>query len=75
MESAGLITRTRAANDERRVIVALTPAGKSLRRKAEKVPLAVTCATGCAFDDITRLTAQLQTLRANVAGSIAPDTP
>jgi DNA-binding MarR family transcriptional regulator len=71
MEAAGLLTRSRAAEDERRVIVALTAAGRAMRRKAEKVPLAVACATGCRLDEISALTTQLQTLRANVADQVA----
>jgi MarR family transcriptional regulator, organic hydroperoxide resistance regulator len=71
MEAAGLLTRSRAADDERRVIVALSTAGRALRRKAEKVPLTVACATGCQLDEIATLTAQLQTLRANIAAQVA----
>ncbi len=67
MEVAGLLTRERAAQDERRVIVTLSTTGRALRRKAEKVPLAVACATGCELDAIATLTTQLQALRANVA--------
>jgi len=67
METAGLLTRSRAADDERRVIVALSASGRALRRKAEKVPLAVACATGCELDEIATLTAQLQALRAQIA--------
>jgi DNA-binding MarR family transcriptional regulator len=72
METAGLLTRTRAVDDERRVIVGLTAAGRALRRKAEGVPIAVACATGCELDELTALTAQLQALRANVADQVAP---
>jgi MarR family transcriptional regulator, organic hydroperoxide resistance regulator len=68
MESAGLLTRTRAADDERRVIVTLTANGRALRRKAESVPLTVACASGCTLTELTTLTAQLQKLRGNVAG-------
>jgi DNA-binding MarR family transcriptional regulator len=38
LESAGLITRTRKIDDERSLDVELTPAGRALRAKAEKVP-------------------------------------
>ncbi|MCR2804161.1 MarR family winged helix-turn-helix transcriptional regulator [Paenibacillus soyae] len=38
LESAGLITRARAKNDERSVIVALTEQGRSLREKAVCIP-------------------------------------
>ena len=71
IEAAGLLTRTRAVDDERRVIVALSAAGRALRRRAEQVPLEVACATGCQLDEIATLTAQLQALRANVASHLA----
>ncbi|MES1163154.1 MAG: MarR family transcriptional regulator [Rhizobacter sp.] len=71
MEAAGLLVRERAAEDERRVIVTLTSAGRALRRKAEDVPMQVACATGCRLDDISALTTQLQALRASVAGHLA----
>ena len=71
MEAAGLLARERAASDERRVIVTLTAAGRALCRKAESVPRQVACATGCKLDEISRLTAQLQALRSNVAHQLA----
>jgi DNA-binding MarR family transcriptional regulator len=72
MEVAGLLQRTRAADDERRVIVTLTIAGRALRRRAEAVPLQVACATGCQLAEISALTSQLQALRSNVAGHLEP---
>jgi DNA-binding MarR family transcriptional regulator len=71
MEVAGLLARERAADDERRVIVTLTAAGRALRRKAEGVPHQVACATGCKLTELTNLTAQLQALRTNVAGQLS----
>ena len=70
MEAAGWLTRLRDAADERRVIVTLTAPGRALRRRAAEVPMQVACATGCKLTEITELTAQLQTLRANVAASL-----
>ena len=70
MEAAGLLTRERATDDERRVVVALTPAGRALRRKAAHIPATVACASGCKLDTLTALTAQLQALRNNVAGHL-----
>ena len=72
MESAGLLVRSRAADDERRVNVALSPAGRALRRKATHVPLDVACATGCKLTELTALTAQLHRLRSNIAGHLEP---
>lgn len=41
LEAAGLVTRHRRADDERVLDVQLTPAGRALRSRAEKVPPAV----------------------------------
>jgi MarR family transcriptional regulator, organic hydroperoxide resistance regulator len=71
MEAAGLLKRERAAADERRVIVSLSAAGRALRRRCERVPIEVACATGCKLSELTELTAQLQALRSNVAGHLA----
>ena len=66
MEAAGWLTRLRAVDDERRVIVSLTTAGRALRRKAQHVPNEVACASGCELGELADLTRRLQTLRANV---------
>ena len=72
MQTAGLLQRARAADDERRVIVTLTATGRALRRRAEAVPLQVACATGCKLAELATLTVQLQALRSNVAGHLEP---
>ena len=66
MEAAGWLTRLRAVDDERRVIVSLTAAGRALRRKAQHVPNEVACASGCELDELADLTRRLQALRASV---------
>jgi len=38
MELAGFVTRSRDPEDERRVLVALTPSGQSLREAARSIP-------------------------------------
>lgn len=43
LEKAGLISRKRDAEDERRVLIDLTQAGRALRAEALKVPMAVFC--------------------------------
>ena len=72
MEAAGQLVRSRAADDERRVSVALSSAGRALRRKAAHVPREVACATGCNLTELTALTAQLHRLRSNLAGHLEP---
>ncbi|SBV37766.1 putative organic hydroperoxide resistance transcriptional regulator (ohrR) [uncultured Stenotrophomonas sp.] len=66
LQTAGLVTRTRAREDERQVIVALTAAGRALRRKAERIPEQVMCAVGCGLDELAALKRQLETLRLNL---------
>ncbi|MCW7541238.1 MarR family transcriptional regulator [Aquabacterium sp. A7-Y] len=63
MEAGGWLTRTRAAEDERRVIITLTTAGRSLRKRAADVPRAVSCAVQCSFDEMTELRQRLHDLR------------
>ncbi len=70
LELAGWLTRLRAVDDERRVIVSLTAAGRALRRKAQHVPSEVACAAGCELDELADLTRRLQRLRANVGQHI-----
>lgn len=70
LEVAGWLTRLRAVDDERRVIVSLTAAGRALRRKAQHVPSEVACAAGCELDELADLTRRLQRLRANVGQHI-----
>jgi DNA-binding MarR family transcriptional regulator len=41
LEALGYLTRRRSSADERMLDVALTPSGRALRRKAEKIPYAV----------------------------------
>jgi DNA-binding MarR family transcriptional regulator len=46
LEEKELITRRRGKDDERKVYIKLTAAGKKLREKAGDVPLAIACAAG-----------------------------
>ena len=67
LEEAGRLSRTRDTSDERRVIITLTKAGRALKKKAVAIPPNVICATACQVDELQALTAQLNTLRANLA--------
>lgn len=70
MEAAGLVTRTRAASDERQVIIALTKEGSALRNKAADVQNGVMCATECSIDEVLAMKAQLEELRAKLVKSV-----
>jgi MarR family transcriptional regulator, organic hydroperoxide resistance regulator len=63
LEAAGLITRTREPSDERLVRIALTSAGKALRKAAERIPVELACAIGRSSEDIERLKADLLSVR------------
>jgi DNA-binding MarR family transcriptional regulator len=63
MEQADLITRTRCPNDERQVIIALTPHGDALRHEAAKLPEAIISATQCTLEQVVGMKEQLNTLR------------
>ena len=67
LESAGLVTRERAADDERRLDLRLTPAGERLREEAERVPPQVVAALGVELEELLELQARLSTLIARVA--------
>src|SRR5512139_4068132 len=69
LEASGLLQRLRDATDERRVLLQLTPAGRSLKERAVQVPRAVASATGCGLDEIASLTARLQALRTRLTDS------
>jgi DNA-binding MarR family transcriptional regulator len=59
LEAAGLVTRTRRAEDERQLDVALTEAGRALRADAERIPSAVVDRLGIDLADLESLHAAL----------------
>lgn len=77
LEQAGLVLRLRDAADERRVRIALSAAGRTLRARAETVPQTVAAASGCSLGELRDLTAQLQQLRQRLATALAaaPESP
>ena len=69
LESSGLVQRLRDTADERRVLLQLTAAGRALKNRALLVPQAIATASGCRLDELSALTAQLQTLRHRIIAS------
>ncbi|HSX61353.1 MAG TPA: MarR family transcriptional regulator [Tahibacter sp.] len=67
LETAGLLTRTRAASDERQVVIELTTDGRKLRQKAQAVPQSVFCAAECTSGELLGIKAELERLRDNLA--------
>lgn len=62
LEAAGLVRRERDRADERAVSVSLTPAGRRLRRRAQRVPEAVIDRLGMEVTDLEEIRDRLTTL-------------
>ncbi|MGN6606587.1 MAG: MarR family winged helix-turn-helix transcriptional regulator [Jatrophihabitans sp.] len=69
LEAAGLVTRARDAADERLLAVTLTPAGRALRRKAERVPAQIIAKLGLPVSDLEHLNAVLHAVIAAAAAA------
>ncbi|WP_411885536.1 MarR family winged helix-turn-helix transcriptional regulator [Polaromonas sp. YR568] len=63
METAGLVSRLRAVQDERRVHITLTAAGRKLKAKAARIPGCILSATQCSIPELVSLTQQVQSFR------------
>ena len=59
----GLVERHRASDDERRVELALSPAGRRLRAQALDIPQQLACASACDLGELVALTERLHVLR------------
>ena len=62
LEAGGLVTRRRDPADERAVAVTLTPAGRRLRRDAERIPPAVMARLGMGLGELEELRDRLTTV-------------
>ncbi|GAB3331589.1 MarR family winged helix-turn-helix transcriptional regulator [Marilutibacter aestuarii] len=71
MEAAGLLSRTRSADDERQVVITLSPAGHALRVPASEVPRRLMCATPMAPGELASLKTHLERLRGDLQASTA----
>src|SRR5947199_7120656 len=63
LEAAGFVKRTRSTEDERQVLVALTPQGQALKEKARTVPQSVLAASECSVAELVALKSEIVTLR------------
>lgn len=63
MEAAGLVLRQRSSEDERRVHVLLSPAGRALQAQAAHIPGCVMSHSGLGLSELVALTRQVQSLR------------
>ena len=67
LEASGFITRIRAVEDERRVHITLTAAGRKLKTSAAKIPDCILSASQCSLPELVALTQQIQALRQRLA--------
>lgn len=63
LEASGLVSRLRAVDDERRVHISLTPAGRALKAEAAKIPDCILSSLHCPVAELGALTRQVQALR------------
>ena len=66
LEASGYVSRIRDVQDERRVHINLTTAGRRLKSRAAKVPACLMAASECSVDELVALTHQVQALRDRV---------
>lgn len=69
LETGGLVTRTRQADDERSVLVALTPAGHALEEQTAKVQEQAVRATGLTRAELRELRKVLHALTTRLRSS------
>ena len=63
MEAADFIKRTRSTEDERQVLIALTPQGHALREKARAVPEGILASSACSVGELFEMKNELIALR------------
>ena len=63
LEAAELIRRTRSADDERQVLIALTARGHALHEKAKAVPQGILAASACSTGELITMKNDLVALR------------
>ena len=63
LEQTGLVQRVRSVEDERRVFVVLTAAGRTLQANAAFLPACIAAQADCPLPEAIALTRQVQALR------------
>ena len=63
LEVSGFIARIRDVEDERRVHITLSAAGRKLKARAAKIPGCILQASQCSMPELVLLTQQVQALR------------
>jgi MarR family transcriptional regulator, organic hydroperoxide resistance regulator len=63
LEAAGFVKRTRSTEDERQVLIALTPKGQALKEKARAVPESILARSACSLGELSSVRTEVVGLR------------
>jgi DNA-binding MarR family transcriptional regulator len=69
LEKTGYIKRERSIEDERQVVVVLTPSGQSKRAIAEGILQEIGKAIGCSMEEATALTGSIKDLKRRLSAA------
>jgi len=70
LEAAQLIKRSRSTEDERQVLIALTPRGQALKDKARAVPQSILAASACSIAELSAMKAEIIALRDRLSAAV-----
>ena len=70
LEAAHLVKRTRSSEDERQVLIALTPQGHALKDKARNVPQSILAASDCSVGELVAMKDEIAALRDRLNAAI-----
>ncbi|WP_217712331.1 MarR family winged helix-turn-helix transcriptional regulator [Streptomyces sp. NA02950] len=75
LEGKGLVSRVRAVDDERRLVLTVTEAGRRLQRDAQGIPQAMLCQVGLSAAEERRLRTLCEQVRHTLAGTPSSQLP
>ena len=71
LEAADFVKRTRSTEDERQVLIGLTPKGHALREQARGVPHAILASSSCSVGELLTMKNELLALRDRLNAALA----
>jgi len=71
LEAAQLLKRARDTEDERQVLISLTPQGLALKDKARAVPQAILAASACSVGELSAIRNELVALRDRLNAAVS----
>lgn len=70
LEAAGYLNRLRDVNDERRVLIQLSAAGRRLKAKALPIPACMLEAAQCSLSELQQITQEVRALRDRITSRL-----